>query len=343
MEQVDQRERVFCFDPRTGDRLWEYDYPARHFHLLGGLGPRSTPSIAGDRVVTLGACGVVACLELASGNVLWQMDLHEHLGINQTEFEEAVTWGCSGSPLIIEGMVVVPLGGKPSSGVGSLVGLHLGHGKPVWRAGDDQISYSSPSLITLQNRPQIVYLSETEVAGYDVASGKTLWRHPWPGKSNGDANVAQPIDVGRDRLLLTKAYGAGCELIEIGTDQVQSLWKNAALLKTKFCTGVCHNGHIYALSDGILECVDVESGKRRWKKGRYGHGQLLLVGDRILLTSESGELILLEANPKESVELGKLSVLDGTCWNTFAVVDHQVWMRSTKEMACVQLPVPQAR
>ena len=148
--------------------------------------------------------------------------------------------------------------------------------------------------------------------------------------------------LGGDRILLTKGYGIGSASWHIKHDgdtwTVEDLWRNNNL-KTKFTSAVIHDGYAYGLDEGILSCVDVDSGTRRWKKGKYGHGQVLLVGDLLLVQSETGELALVEAKPEKFNELTRITAVGGQSWNYPALAGRRLLVRSEVEAACYELPM----
>lgn len=342
MEQRGQQEWVSAYSVLDGTLMWNSSIDARHSDVLGGVGPRSTPTIADNRVYACSAVSRLSCLDLATGQEIWAQELLALAGTNQSEFEHQVSWGRSASPLLVDDLVIIPLGGIGSTKQ-TLIAFDRTTGQERWRGGSDQISYASPILAELSGQPQILLVSEKQLAGYDVNSGAQLWSSPWPGSSSGAASVSQPVVVDASHVLLTKGYGEGCRLLNITLADniwsVEVLWSNSAALRTKFTNSVVRDGYAYGLSDGILECVRLSDGQRQWKKGRYRHGQLLLVGDHLLITAENGQLVLLEANPEKMIELAKLPVLGDVTWNPAALAGNRLLMRNADEAACILLPL----
>jgi outer membrane protein assembly factor BamB len=371
LEQQADQEAVVARDLASGQTLWQHRYRARHFHTLGAEGPRSTPTIANGRVWTQGATGQVCCLELATGKLLWQINLLERAGVSQSESEKSVMWGRSGSPLLVDNRLFLPFGGRGPQGQ-PLIALEADTGETLWMAGRGEIAYASPLLAELDGHLQIVCVNEDHAAGYHVEDGTTLWEHPWPGSSSGGANVSQPVVIDGQHLLLSKGYGGGARLLRITSTplpdppdaqplgdegsslssfetgrsppapsswQATSQWADNRILKTKFTSAVALGPHLYGLSDGILECVEALSGQRQWKQGRYGHGQLLLIGDQLLVLSESGQLHLVAADPTEFRPLAELNVLTGITWNIPAFSDDLVVVRNSQQIVCLRLPL----
>jgi outer membrane protein assembly factor BamB len=220
------------------------------------------------------------------------------------------------------------------------VAYHKMTGEPVWAAGDDRASYSSPLLATVAGVRQVIVLNHNSVTGHDPADGRVLWRADWPG---GHPKVAQPIVLGEDRLLVSSGYGAGCAVFQVSPDpagdfRVEQLWKNLNM-KAKFSNMIRHEGTIYGLDDGVLVALDPMTGRRRWKSGRYGHGQMILAGNLILVQSEAGHLALVEADPLSHVELARIRLFDHKTWNTPALAGRYLLVRTDQQAACYELPV----
>ncbi len=346
MEQREHEEWISCYDANSGKLLWHYAIPGLHFNPLGGTGPRATPAIYDGRVYAMSAVSELVCLDMRSGERLWSSDLLKLTGSTQSAFESQVTWGRSASPLIVDGKVIIPLGGAGDSQIQTLIAFDGKSGAEVWRAGSGQISYSTPTVVTLQGQKQILYVGEAKLSSFTIADGKELWSVPWPGRSTNDANVSQPIAIDDTRVLMTKGYGGGGQVIEVtlaeGTWSTKSLWRVEAVLRTKFTSCVVKDGCAFGLNDGILECVDLSNGKRLWKKGRYRHGQVLLVGDELLITAENGSLVLVAADSREFRELATLPVIGDVTWNTAALSGDRFLMRNSDEAACVILPLKTA-
>jgi outer membrane protein assembly factor BamB len=331
LEQRGDEECVVCYELLTGKVLWTHSDKARYFTTIAGEGPRTTPSLVGDKVVTLGGTGILNCLELASGKVTWSKDI---ISENQSHVPE---WGVAGSPLVLGDRVIVNPGGTQGR---SLVAYRLSNGEFAWGGGDDNASYSSPCGATLGGVPQILIFDNHAIFGHDAASGRVLWQHPWDSKQ---PHVAVPVALDGDRVLASSGYGVGSELLQVtrdptGTFTVNRLWKTNRL-KAKFNNLVTRNGYVYGLDDGILACLDLATGELKWKDGRYGHGQFILVRDLLFIIAENGELALLDPVPTERRELTKFQALNGKTWNPPALVGEFLLVRNDQEAACYRLPL----
>lgn len=348
MEQRGEQEWVTCYQVKTGELCWKHVIQARHQTFLGGVGPRSTPTIDEGNVYALGATGILRCLQGSSGRLIWQQDLLQLAATDLTADLKAVAWGRSASPLLVDDKVVIPLGGPVDGPKISLIALDKKTGKPLWRSGDRQVSYSSPTVMTLAGQRQVVTVNEDNVSGHDLQTGQVLWEHDWDGHSNAAASVSQPVAIAEDRLLLSKGYQQGAMVICIEpTGKKNSsypyvatpTWVNPSVLKTKFTNVALLDGFAYGLSDGILECVDLDDGTRRWKRGRYGHGQLLRVGRQLLVLSEKGTLYLVALSPQGLQVVGEIEVVQQKCWATLCLYGNQLLVRSVDQIACYELPI----
>lgn len=337
-EQRDQYEYVVCYELATGRVVWAHSDRARFDNPIpfGGVGPRATPTIAAGRVYTVGGMGLLNCLDGATGNPCWPAKdlVREHHGNH-------LDWGRSGSPLVVDNRVVVSAGGKDEH---SLVAYDTRTGKLVWRAGGDAASYSSPMICTLLGRRQILIVNQRSLVAHDPKSGKVLWTYDWPG---GDPKVPQPIALSNDQVLIAAGYGVGSMLLSIapsssGQATATHVWDAFnRQLKPKFTNLVVKEGHVYGLDDGqTLVCLELSSGQVRWKKrAGYGHGQVLLVRNLLIVQAESGDVAIVDPNPESFQELGRLPALKDMTWNNPALSGRHLLVRNAVEAACFELPV----
>ena len=348
LEQRENEEWVTCYRLGNGDLIWKVAHKARHQNALGGIGPRSTPTIADGRVYALGSTGMLWCIDLNSGDVVWDVDLLSLAGWDQLASETAITWGRANSPMVVDQLCVVPLG-APDSNMGegrSLIAFESNSGKQVWRTGKGQVSYASPMIMSLAEQRQIVSVNEATVTGHRIEDGKTLWSFSWPGNSNAGANCASAVPAGKNRFLVGKGYGGGSALVEVSTSNegkfnAEPIWKSNRVLKTKFTHPCVINGTAYALNDGSLQAVDLESEKRLWQQprsDRAGQGQIMIVEDTIVVQTEPGGLVFVSADPKEYSVLFRLPALTSKTWNVPTLAGRHLLVRNDRQVICFLLP-----
>jgi outer membrane protein assembly factor BamB len=330
-QQSGPDELVVCYHWPTGKVRWKHADKARFVSSVGGNGPRTTPNIHNGKVYTLGATGILNCLSGKDGSVLWS---HNIISENKAAIP---MWGKSCSPLLYDDLVVVSAGGPDGH---SLVAYQQNTGKLVWAAGSDTSGYSSPILVTLKGQRQVLIVNKRNLLSHDAKTGKVLWQHT---TKNGD-NCTQPLILSDDQVFYSKGYGRGSVLFQIDRNKnndwtVDILWQKRRVLKTKFTNPVMLNGFVYGISAGsALQCVDPKNGASQWRqKGQFGHGQVLLVDELLLIQTEMGKIMLLEANPKEYVELSSFQALNSRTWNYPVLVGQHLLVRNDKEAACFKL------
>jgi outer membrane protein assembly factor BamB len=332
-EQRGPEECVTCYDLATGKLLWSHADQARFDEAMGGIGPRATPTVNVTKglVFTIGATGLLNCLDLATGAVRWTRET-----LKDTAAKVNLQWGKSSSPLL-SGELVVCSGGDGGT---SLIAYRQSDGEIAWKAGDDGGSYSSPVLLTLAGREQIVNVNNTSVTGHDPASGEVLWRFDWPG---GFPKVGQPVQVTPKRILITSSYGVKSHLLEIKTEgdgkmAAASIW-NSSAPRTKFSSASVFGAHAYAADEGTFCCVDLSNGERVWREGRYGFGQQIRVGDSwMLVQAEKGFVTLVKANPERLEEVSRLDALHSKTWNPPTLAGRWLLLRNDTETVCYEIP-----
>lgn len=329
-EQDGPDECVVARELGTGNELWRHRDAARYSTTIAGEGPRATPTIAGDRVYTFGATGLLNCLDLASGGRIWSRDVVRESGGTIPQ------WGATSSPLRVDDLVIVH-GGE--AGSHSLFAYHAADGNPAWQGGTSP-GYSTPILATLAGAPQVLAFDDGSISGHDPKTGATLWQRLW---GNGNVVCATPLVVDSNRVLFSSGYGVGAELLEIsarsgGQLVAKRVWKSIRM-KSKFAHMFIRDDCVFGLDDGIFACVDLADGTQKWKEGRYGHGQGLLVGDLYLLVAESGELVLLRPTPAAPNEIARVKVFNSKTWNPPALSGDVLLLRNDREALCLRLPV----
>lgn len=335
-EQDGAEEVVAAYEARTGRRIWAHRTAALYDNPVGGLGPRATPTIVSNRVYALGAVGDLCCLDLATGGLRWTTNL-----VGNRPAKE-LTWGLSSSPLVLGGRVIVaPLGRRPTA---SLVALDAESGVVVWEGGKAEPHYSSPRLETIRGVPQLLTFTAAGAAGHDPGTGALLWEHPWRG---GHPHVTDPrvTDSGRGHVLVTSGYGTGSQMIQVEREgesgwrvSTNLVWRSMRL-KSKFANVLPGDGVVFGLDDGRLVCLDLATGERRWDGDRYGHGQLLRVGDLLVLTAESGDVVYVDADPSAFRERGRFAAVTGKTWNPPALAGDLLLVRNDREAAAFRLPM----
>ena len=331
MTQRGKNESIVGFNA-GGEELIHFSYPSLFEHGLAKSGPRSTPLIADDKVYAMGALGTLTCLNIPEGEKVWQQE-------TAAKGAKTPPYGVASSPLLVDGKLIVC---RPSVDGKSVAAYDPANGELIWEGGNAETGYSSPMLATLAGVRQIVVFNAENVTGMEIETGSLLWSHPWTNLEKN--NCSQPIVIpgAPDRLFVSTGYGKGSVLLAIekseeGKWAPRVIWESKQM-RNKFSTSFVDGGAVYGLDDGILAAIDLETGKKLWKKDRIGHGQLLWVGGKIIALTESGDLQLIDVSRDGSKVLGKVEgALEGKTWNHMALAPPFLFVRNDREGVCFEL------
>ncbi|HLY11991.1 MAG TPA: PQQ-binding-like beta-propeller repeat protein [Planctomycetota bacterium] len=328
-EQWGEAEAVVCYEAETGKEVWRHEDQARFSEGIAGPGPRATPTFRDGRLYCLGGAGLVTCLEAPTGKVVWQHDLAKESSA------PAPQWGYAASPLVVDGKVVVFAGGPSARGI---LALDAATGEPRWTKLVGKESYCSAQLVTVHGTPQLLMQDNKAMAALAVSDGALLWERPSANESVIPMLQSSELEDGK----VLVASGPGLGLLEIrqegGKWSAVETWSTPKF-RPSFTNFVLHDGHVYGVDEGVLACVDVKTGERVWRKGRFGSGQLLVLADQglLVLLSEKGELALVEAKPTDPGDVFRFQAVDGKTWNQPTLAQDRLFVRNGTEMACYRL------
>lgn len=337
VEQRGPQEAVVCYDRATGKQRWLYGYDESFTHATGS-GPRATPTIADGEVYSLGALGDLVCLDGATGDLKWRVNI---LTDNEAK---CVTWGMTSSPLVVDDLVIVNPGVDAAKNAGrGLAAYQRKDGKRLWGAGKHKAGYSSAHLANLAGRKQVLIYDAGGLTGHDVQTGAELWHYPW--ESYQDMNIVQPVLCDDDRVFISSEPSNGCAMLKVtrkGTEfDVQPVWANKDL-GAKQANPVRVGNALYGLHAGILVCLNLADGRRLWRGPNFGQGQMLALAGTLLVQSERGELVLVVADRERYRELDRIKVFTGPrTWNTPALAGRYLYLRNDEQMVCYELPLKQ--
>jgi outer membrane protein assembly factor BamB len=331
-EQRGEEEVVSAYKVSTGEPVWRHRDRVRFYESNGGPGPRGTPTLHNGRVYTMGATGILNALDALNGSVVWSRNAATDTG------RAIPDWGISSSPLVIDDIVIVAVSG-------TLAAYETAAGKPRWVGPQHGGSYSSPQLVTIDGVSQVVLLSAPGAVSVSPADGKLLWEHTW----EGGAIVQPAITADGGILINAMSMTGGMGTRRLAVTRTPEGWTATERwtsngLKPYYNDFVVHNGHAFGFDGSILACIDLEDGKRKWKGGRYGNGQLVLLSDQnlLLVISEEGELALVSATPDKFTEVARFPALEGKTWNHPVLVGNTLLVRNGEQMAAFRLSLAPA-
>ncbi|MCP4374829.1 MAG: PQQ-binding-like beta-propeller repeat protein [bacterium] len=313
------KDTVFCFDAKTGRKVWAYSYPARLVPKLYEGGPGGTPTVDGKYVYTLSKHGDLYCLSADGGSVKWKVKIKTKMP----------GWGFAGSPLVVGDLLILNTGSAGAA-------YNKKTGRKVWSSGAGASGYATPVPIKRNGKPHVIIFTRQSVVIVAVANGKKVWEAPW--KTKYDVNAADPIIAGKN-LFISSGYNAGCCLLPMGKANPKPIWKNKNM-RNKMSGCVLLDGHVYGFDETKLTCLDLKTGKKKWSEGSLGRGTVMMADGKLILLSERGKLVIASASPDGYKELSSGVILKaGTrCWSMPALCDGLIYARNAAgDMVCVKV------
>jgi len=334
------KEVAIALDANSGKELWSVPLGEPTYDKQGGDGPRSTPTVDGNSVYFLGANLKLSCLDTTTGKIKWQHDLVKEFG------GKVIQWKSAASPVLDGNLIFVNAGGAGQA----FLAFNKADGKVVWKSGDDTPTHASPTPATIFGVRQIIFFALSGLVSLEAASGKELWRHQFPFKIS---TASSPI-VYNDVVYCSAGYGVGagaCRISESGNNfKAAELLRREGDLMNHWTTPVCKDGYLYGIygfkdfGKAPLKCVEIATGKEVWSQPGFGSGGgTILVGDCVLVQSDRGPLVLIEATPKGYHELARAQVYAGKCWTMPVVSNGKIFARNTKEGFCLDVSPQQAQ
>jgi outer membrane protein assembly factor BamB len=323
-----QDEMLAGFDARTGRRIWALRIDGKYVNDQGN-GPRSTPTWDGGRLYVLGAQGKLVAAEAASGRKLWEHDLAR-------EFEaRSPTWGIASSPLVEGNLVLVAVGGSQGR---SVMAFDKRDGKVAWKALDDPAGYTAPIAFTAAGVRQAVFVTAKAMVALALADGRPLWRVPW--ETSLEVNAATPIFLPPDKVFVSSGYDMGAAVFRLaardGRVTAEPVWRSR-VMKNQFSSSLLAGEYLFGFDNGTFKCVDARNGEEKWKQRGLGHGSLILADGRLLVLSDSGQLLIVDATPEGYVERARFQALNGRSWTAPSLSDGILYLRNGETMLAIDL------
>jgi outer membrane protein assembly factor BamB len=334
--QSDGKQRVISLDAKSGQSQWQTAL-APEYKDRQGDGPRATPTIAGDKVFAFGGEGTLAALNTSDGKILWSHNVVQQLG------GKVADYGMASSPLIVGDLVIVTAGAPKAC----VVAYRAASGEKAWAAGDEAPGYSSPTLLEVGGRQQVVVFTGSSAIGLDPPSGKLLWRYPY--KTDYDCNVATAIAV-NGQVLISSGENHGTVLLKLKPAgdkfELEEVWSTQGIksvLRSEWQTPILLEGKLYGL-DNIgsagpvtnLTCLDAATGKQLWEKPRFGKSNLIAADGKLFFTTLAGELVLVRATPDSFQELARQQIL-GSTRQAPSLSNGLLYLRDDKEIVCLDV------
>lgn len=328
--QRDGAEWAIALDAAKGTELWKQKI-GPIFKNDYGNGPRSTPTVEGDRVYVQSVSGPLVCLDAVKGSIHWQKDILKEFGAKN------ITWGLCASPLVVGDLVFAEPGAK-GAGVAA---FNKKDGSLAWKTSDDKAAYASPVLVKAGGEPQVVFFTAAGLRAVSPDKGQTQWQIPWA--TEFDCNIATPLVVG-DKLFVSSGEKVGCALLQLSASGApQPVWQGKSKkspLTTYWATAVEHQGHLYGMNGEFdkqidLRCVDLKTGQVKWSKD-FGKASVLLADGHLYLTTKSGDLVLVKATPESYQERSRVKLL-GDNRTVPTLSNGRLYVRDRENILCLEV------
>ncbi len=329
----ENRATVESLDAATGNRIWWTAYQTDYQDDFGfDEGPRATPTVAGDRIYTFGAEGVLQALDFSTGNRIWSVDTRQKFGATKGFF------GAACSPLVDDGRVLLNIGGPKGAGIGA---FDANTGEVLWTATSDEAGYSAPMVTTIGGERHALFWTRAGLVDADPASGKIRFEFPWRSRTHASVNAAAPIVIG-NLVFLSASYGTGAMLLRIDGTSAKQLWASDDALSNHYATSVYRDGYLYGYHGRqefgqSFRAIELKSGKVQWNVDGFGAGTVTLAGDRLLLIREGGEAVIAWASPKALRWTARAQLLPGIVRSYPALADGRLYIRNERTLACFEV------
>lgn len=325
--RVGEEEICEAMDAETGKTRWRTAVPTNYRDDFGfDEGPRAVPVVSGGRVFLHGAHGVLSALDAGTGKALWQVSTMKVFEVEKQYFGQA------SAPLVMGDRVMLQVGGKAG-----IAAFAVSTGKVLWTATTDEAGYASP---VPYKGSEAVFFTRTGLVVLNVDSGKVRGQMRWRARSNTTVNAATPVVVG-DQVFLTASYEVGAALVDLTKTPLKPLWSGDEALSAHYATPVYKDGYLYGYHGRQemgpeLRCIEMKNGNVKWSTMRFGAGSILLVGGKLVVMREKGELVIAEASPKGYKKLNEFKILDGTVRAYPALANGTLFVRNEKRLVAVR-------
>jgi len=318
-------EVTLCLNAGDGKEIWRDKYEAQAVTGAAARhpGPRSSPTVADGKVVTLGVGGILSCLDAASGKVIWRKD----------EFPKIVPqFFAAMSPVVTDGMCIAHLGGKDN---GAVIAFDLATGNQKWNWTADGPAYASPILMTVEGTKQIVTLTEKNLVGLSLSDGKLLWQVATPLQRMAQ-NAPTPVIDGQTLIITGQGTGTKAVKIEKQGDgfAVKDVWSNADM-GAQFNTSVLKDGLLFGLSNrGNLYCLNAQTGQMAWTDTNKlsNFGAILDVGSCLIALPENSELLVFKPDGKEYGQITKYKVADTPTYAHPIIAGNRIFVKDQESL-----------
>lgn len=357
-DRFGENQRLTCRESETGKMLWKFEYPSDYEDLYGySPGPRACPVVDDDRVYTYGPEGMVHCVSVVDGKLLWKVDTAKEYRFHQNFF------GVGSVPVVHGDVLIVAIGGSPkgprpadlrdAKGDGTaIVAFDKRTGKEKYRVSNELASYASPTIAKIDGVDVGVYFARGSLITFDPTTGKPGASVPWRARILESVNVSNPVIVG-DRIFITECYGPGSVLFRYKGNSFERIWSDLdkedredKSLRCHWNTPIHIDGYLYGSSgrhenESELRCIELATGKLAWSYRNRSRSSLTYVDGHFVCLEESGDVTLLKVNSAKYEEVARWRTdLDAPCWAAPVISHGLLYVRGKDRLLCAELITP---
>ncbi|MFP6598756.1 MAG: PQQ-binding-like beta-propeller repeat protein [Candidatus Hydrogenedentota bacterium] len=333
--RIGDHEVIECVDALNGSRVhWQHGYPTDYVDRYGyNGGPRSSPTIDGDRVYTFGAQGVLTCLDFETGKLLWQRQVNEEFEVPPGFF------GVGSAPVIEDDLILLNVGGPDGAGV---IALDKSSGKTVWTASDDEASYSTPIVATVRGERLAIFHTADGLLVLEAKTGKLRYRYPFRSRIRESAIAATPILID-DTVFLSATYKIGAVTLQLAPDGLKEVWKDPEAMQNHWAISVFKDGYLYGMdgrheSGANFRCIDFATGKVIWStRAKIGRASFIMADGHLIALGERGHLVLIEVSPERYIEKERVQILNYPAWTPPVLAQGRLYLRNERQLICLDL------
>ncbi len=322
-EEKTGSEYMAAFDAKSGTEFWRTKVDSIFIDVDDwGNGPRSTPTYDKENIYCLSSFGKLYSISRKNGKINWTVDF-------VAEFNSVVPrWGFSTSPMLINNTLIMEVGGADSK---AFMAFDPKNGKVIWEKANGNSTYSSPVLFTIENEAQILFANSGFLHSFNT-KGDTLWTYKLPLRTP----TAAPVLIDNNKIFLSALGAVGFVIIEIKDNKATEVLQGSTM-KNDYSSSCYFDGYIYGFNTATLQCISPETGEKLWTKRGFGKGCLILIDGKLLVLSDQGKLVLVEATPDAYNEISIFQAVEGKSWTAPSFNKGRIFIRNLTEMACYKL------
>jgi len=328
---------LYCFDAETGSNLWKFSCANQilnDYSKPKGMGGTSgSPSIDGDWIYLMSGNGCLFALETQSGAIIWSNNLVEELGLTKEH------WGFTGSPLVQDNLLVLDVGGSGTA-------VDKVTGKVVWTSDKAISGYSTPVPWSFNGTSAFAVLSVDTARGVETKSGKLIWSFPF--KTQNNLNITDVI-ISNNCLFVSAGYSHGGVMARLDGTNATPVWTNQTFAN-HINTSVLLDGYLYGVAGMVnsagalaatLQCIEFATGVQKWSFAGLGGGGLIVADHKVLMLSDTGELVVGDASPTPFAPISRARVLGEWCWTAPTLANGRIYCRNNQgDLVCLDVKAP---